>query len=379
MFQLRMFVHQRLYAAAEEILGEVEKTITSVFYEAGVVQRPKEGLGDRSQKLHQISATDAPLTNAGVTGEEVLQETSTQPLKQEESNLSTTEVPGTSQTTADTENGDGNCCYVQIDFKIKGEQEELGGDGQTQEIVLPSSEIVKSEQDQSDPQVFCEFQPVSSDCSAAQSGGDGSDEEWVQSKGAQVKAKRQTFLRRQNGRMKQGGQEVLPDGDSSAESEKGRSVCPICGKGFQYIRSFMKHIKTHKRIESMKELLNNLQRAHNRRLVCDVCGKMFSSPRGLQIHSRLHTGMKDFKCQDCEKTFNQKVHLIVHMRTHTGERPYRCGSCGTQFYTSGHLKKHIKRFSGEKPYSCDICDKRFCHRGQWIQHNNTVHIAGSME
>ncbi|XP_033999113.1 uncharacterized protein LOC117492824 isoform X2 [Trematomus bernacchii] len=34
MFQLRSFVHQRLYTAAEEILGEVEKTIKLAF-EAG--------------------------------------------------------------------------------------------------------------------------------------------------------------------------------------------------------------------------------------------------------------------------------------------------------------------------------------------------------
>ncbi|XP_029293916.1 uncharacterized protein LOC115012435 isoform X2 [Cottoperca gobio] len=36
MFQLRSFVHQRLYTAAEEILGEVEKTITLVFNEVDV-------------------------------------------------------------------------------------------------------------------------------------------------------------------------------------------------------------------------------------------------------------------------------------------------------------------------------------------------------
>ena len=34
MNQLRLFVHQRLYTAAEEILGEVEKTITLALYES---------------------------------------------------------------------------------------------------------------------------------------------------------------------------------------------------------------------------------------------------------------------------------------------------------------------------------------------------------
>lgn len=42
MFQLRSFVHQRLYTAAEEILGEVEKTITLALYEAEVSRSKEE-------------------------------------------------------------------------------------------------------------------------------------------------------------------------------------------------------------------------------------------------------------------------------------------------------------------------------------------------
>ena len=42
MFQLRSFVHQRLYAAAEEILGVVEKTITLALYEAEVSRSKEE-------------------------------------------------------------------------------------------------------------------------------------------------------------------------------------------------------------------------------------------------------------------------------------------------------------------------------------------------
>ncbi|XP_054463630.1 uncharacterized protein LOC129098600 isoform X2 [Anoplopoma fimbria] len=42
MFQLRSFVHQRLYTAAEEILGEVQKTITLAVYEAEVGRSKEE-------------------------------------------------------------------------------------------------------------------------------------------------------------------------------------------------------------------------------------------------------------------------------------------------------------------------------------------------
>ncbi|XP_040918814.1 zinc finger protein 436-like isoform X2 [Toxotes jaculatrix] len=385
MFQLRSFVHRRLYAAAEEILGEVEKTITLALYEAEV-RRPKG----------EPHVTESPLTNSTVTGEEVLQETSTQ----EESDWSTAEILGSSYTSADTVTNDGNYCLVQTDFKIKEEQEELGDDSQTLEVIAPSPEAVKTEQDQPETDVINELPPVPSECSAAQSENSDSDEEWVQSKEAKV-------LQRQNGSMTQEGQAASPSGEYCAKSQKDRSVCPVCGKGFQYIRPFMKHLKTHNRAsESTKELLSHLQSAHNKRLVCDVCGKKFTNPGCLHIHSKIHTGIKDFKCQDCGKSFVRKEHLIVHMRTHsgerpyncdicgkaftqsqnltvhrrthTGERPYQCGSCGKFFYTRGQLKKHMKRFSGEKPYSCHVCGKTFCQRGRMIRHEN-AHAAGNME
>lgn len=42
MFQLRSFVHQRLYTAAEEILGEVERAITLALNKAEVGRRKEE-------------------------------------------------------------------------------------------------------------------------------------------------------------------------------------------------------------------------------------------------------------------------------------------------------------------------------------------------
>ncbi|XP_029364440.1 zinc finger protein 436-like [Echeneis naucrates] len=374
MFQLRSFVHQRLYAAAEEILGQVERTLRTALYGA------------------EPHAVKSPLINGAVTADKVLQETSTQPFIQEKS-----EIPGSSHTSTNTENRDGTYCLVQIDFKIKEEQEELGRDSQSQEVVSPPPEVVKTEKE---THFINELPPVSSDDSAAQSENSDSDEEWMKSKKGDV-------LQRQNGSKKQHSQVALPDEDSSTKSHKDHSVCPVCGKGFQYIRPFMKHLKTHNRTcESTKELLSNLQSAHSKRLVCDVCGKTFTNPGCLHIHSKIHTGIKDFKCQDCGKSFVRKEHLTVHMRTHSGERPYhcdvcgraftqsqnlkvhrlthsgekryQCGSCGKLFYTHGQLKKHMKHFSGDKGYCCDICGKMFCQRGQLTQHMG-AHAGGSTE
>lgn len=51
MFQLRSFVHQRLYAAAEEIFGEVEKAITLALNKAEVHRHKEEA---ESPPPHQL-------------------------------------------------------------------------------------------------------------------------------------------------------------------------------------------------------------------------------------------------------------------------------------------------------------------------------------
>lgn len=67
MFQLRSFVHQRLYAAAEEILGEVERAITVALHR-GEVHRFKEEAASPAQQLllqHNKSGV-APMSNVCV-------------------------------------------------------------------------------------------------------------------------------------------------------------------------------------------------------------------------------------------------------------------------------------------------------------------------
>ncbi|XP_028455903.1 zinc finger protein 724-like [Perca flavescens] len=420
MFQLRSFVHQRLYTAAEEILGEVEKTITLALYEAEVSQTKQEVGILRHQltiDLRTKSAAETSLTNStGERGDEcdapLLQE-NTGPSTPEESNFSLgAEVPGPSQISADPDNNNWNYCLVQTDFKmleIKEEQEELGDDSQTQEMVFPSPQIVKSEQDQPETQLSYELLPVSSNCSAAQSENSDSDEELVTSKEEQKKTMKRKgkMLHGQSGTVNE--KAALPHDKSSAKSEKERGFCHFCGKGFQYIGSLMKHIKTHENnfdctvcamtCQSTEQLITHLKSFHNKTHFCDVCGKTFTNIRRLRLHEKIHTGIKEFVCQECGKTFYRKEHLIVHVRTHSGEkpyhcdicgksfsqsqnltihkrshsgeRPYQCGLCGKLFNTSSHLKTHMRYHSGEKPYSCDICGKHFRQSGQMTRHRTT--------
>ncbi|XP_030263244.1 zinc finger protein with KRAB and SCAN domains 8-like [Sparus aurata] len=422
MFQLRSFVHQRLYTAAEEILGEVEKTIRLALYEVEVSRSKEEveSLRHQLDLLRKKPAEEPSLTSSRVEhGDEC-----DAPLPQErpgpstpvESNFSlSAEVPGPSQTSTDTDNNNWSYCLVQTHFEmpqIKEEKEELGDDGQTEEVVFPSPEIVKSEQDQPETEASYEMQPVSSDCSAAQSEDVDDDEAQVINKEQQTTPIKQIgqILQGQSGRVNnKKGRAAVPKDKGSAANEKGRSFCHLCGKAFQYIGSLMKHIKTHENnsdcnvcgmtYQSTKELIVHLQSRHNKTNFCNICGKTFANNRCLRLHERIHTGIKDFMCQECGKTFYRREHLIVHVRTHSGEkpyhcdvcgkafsqsqnltihkrshsgeRPYHCSLCGKMFNTSSHLKTHMRYHSGEKPYLCDICGKSFRQSGQMTRHRTT--------
>ncbi|KAK2833517.1 hypothetical protein Q5P01_017406 [Channa striata] len=188
MFQLRSFVHQRLYAAAEEILGEVEKTITLALYEAEVSRSKEEveSLRHQLELLRQKPAAETPRTSSTVD----LRDNCVTPPLQENAGCSApddpnfsprTETPGPSQSSDNLDNKQWNYCQAETDFKIPGikeEHEELMGESQTPGIVFPSFEIVKNEQKQPETEVLYEMQPISSDCSSAQSDNNGSDEEF---------------------------------------------------------------------------------------------------------------------------------------------------------------------------------------------------------
>ncbi|XP_034749727.1 uncharacterized protein LOC117957793 isoform X2 [Etheostoma cragini] len=309
MIQLRLFVHQRLYTAAEEILGEVEKTITLALHEAEVSHCESEEL----QRLrHQLtlevlqkkSAAEPSLaiSSVGHGGEcdaPLLQE-NTGPSTPEEDNYSLgAEVQGHSQTSADLYNNNWHYCLLHTDFKvleIKEEQEELGNDCQTQEMDFPSPEIVNSKQNQPETQPSYGFQTVSLDCSSAQCENNDSDEELVTSKGEEkktVKRKRKMFHKRRGKRNKKA---ALSHDKSSAKTEKELSFCHFCGKGFQLIHCLKKHIQKHEtkfdctvcgmKCQSREPLVAHLKNYHNYRWVCDVCCKHFTKIGYLRHHQR---------------------------------------------------------------------------------------------
>ncbi|KAG7153412.1 Zinc finger protein 254-like 2, partial [Homarus americanus] len=61
------------------------------------------------------------------------------------------------------------------------------------------------------------------------------------------------------------------------------------------------------------------------------CGKSYYRNDQLQMHMVLHTGEKNFKCEECGKRY-RKGDLNRHMVRHTTEKNFKCEKCGKGYY-----------------------------------------------
>uniref|UniRef100_A0AAY5L6Q9 C2H2-type domain-containing protein n=1 Tax=Esox lucius TaxID=8010 RepID=A0AAY5L6Q9_ESOLU len=133
--------------------------------------------------------------------------------------------------------------------------------------------------------------------------------------------------------------------------------CLVCRKGFNN----KNHLKTHQRIHTG-------ERPH----WCKECGKCFNRKGDLATHMRTHTGEKPYQCSVCGKSFRRN-RLNEHMRVHTGEKPYHCTDCEKGYKTVSDLKRHQRIHTGEKPFRCNNCGKCFSQMTTLKKHMRTVH------
>nr|CAD7586269.1 unnamed protein product [Timema genevievae] len=145
--------------------------------------------------------------------------------------------------------------------------------------------------------------------------------------------------------------------------------CEECGKCFSNKKVLESHRATH---------------SDARPYVCSECGKAFRQQSALYVHNRSHQPdevKNKYPCDQCDKNvgshfvyivwtesgsnpaacppcrFSTKPNLVTHKRIHTGIRNYTCDQCGKSFIQKGNLDAHLLTHSSDKPHTCTICNK----------------------
>ncbi|XP_029997529.1 zinc finger and SCAN domain-containing protein 21-like [Sphaeramia orbicularis] len=301
MFQLRSFIHQRLYAAAEDILGEVEKTITLAVYDAKV-GRPESENESLRHHLHKETGLSKDSNSEDQCGTSPLQEEPGSSMREDSVPSPTAEVPGPSHSGANLDNIDWSSCLAVP--AIKEEQEDFEDDREKLEDIFTSLVVVKSEQEEPEIQVPYEGQPVSSHCSAGQSENSDAEENWVNSS---------ETMQSQNVSVNTKDQGELCE-NSPGKSQKDRSFCYLCGKGFQYIGALMKHIKT-----------------HDTKTECTICRKTYRYTKQLIKHLRVTITRQTFV-----RSASRLLPIIDYcscMKKHTQAKMSLCVKNAAKYFT----------------------------------------------
>ncbi|XP_063754091.1 zinc finger protein Gfi-1b-like isoform X2 [Eleginops maclovinus] len=92
---------------------------------------------------------------------------------------------------------------------------------------------------------------------------------------------------------------------------------------------------------------------------CDTCGREFKNKTTLNRHFRVHTSERPYFCNTCGRTFKDIATLRKHESIHTGEKPYPCQICGKHFRLKNDVTNHMRTHTDERPHVCNICGKRY--------------------
>ncbi|XP_021454604.2 zinc finger protein 300 [Oncorhynchus mykiss] len=405
---LRAFLNERLTAAAEEILGVVEKTIAEYEEEVfrlqslldiDIVLQPEINLhrADVQQLNLSVSEEDVPPEQhqceqewSPSLGQEDPEPTQ---IKEEQEELRTSQEEEQIQgLEADAIEFIFNPVCVKSDrdedptqpSHLYQAQKERNGERDT----LPSTttENIKTEPGGED---YIESEPTSvsqpfsivqsenrQSVSGRETGGPPSGFKSVKSKITKMVKGQMSHI---NSKDKRSTQLSLLKSSSQSNSTP---CCKLCGKSFHQMGSLIKHVQTHedkegicgvcgKCFQSTESMEGHFQTHITASFCCDVCSKGFSKNSKLIVHMRSHTGETPFRCCHCSKGFKQNGSLKIHMRIHTGEKPFSCPICCTCFSQNGDLKIHMRIHTGEKPYSCCHCGQGFNQKGNLKTHMRT--------
>ncbi len=134
--------------------------------------------------------------------------------------------------------------------------------------------------------------------------------------------------------------------------------CTYCARVFSSDKKLEKHLTTvHVQAPSLEPTFK-----------CTLCPHVSKYRSAFAQHMNWHSSTRQHVCEECGKTYKSSYCLKHHLRTHSGESPYKCSSCPKTFTSSSKLRNHVETHNEAKAYVCEKCGKSFRARKNLGQH-----------
>ena len=181
--------------------------------------------------------------------------------------------------------------------------------------------------------------------------------------------------------------------------------------------------KAEKELQRRKGELPTVLKIRQDDVKCPICCRVFKTNKQLNDHMPVHTGKKDFECEDCGKFYSNKNSLACHksskhappsalkfqcdectekfrsqsLLTQHKKQSHKkkgvpaagegagvdvggshiCPLCGQSFRRMSYLNLHVRSHGEEKTFKCRECDRSFSAKWEQQEHHRLYHHEAS--